>query len=92
MAFTEDLAEFLSTDDFAVAATYNGATTVNGIFDNDYINDSAMESSRPRFVCKQSDVPAVAHGDTLVVSAVTYHVASVEPDGTGLVTLVLEKQ
>lgn len=31
MAFTEDLAPFFSTDDFAIAATYDGATTVNAV-------------------------------------------------------------
>ncbi len=98
MAFAENLDDFLdTTHGFAVAATYQGASTVNGIFDNEYFEDTVgqgagAESTRPVFVCKASDVPTVAHGHTLLIGATTYHVIAVEPDGQGMTRLVLEKQ
>lgn len=94
MAFTEDLAQFLDTDDFAVAATYNGSTTVNGILDQEYyevgVGDAGVESSQPVFLCRTADVPAAAHGDTLLIDAITYKVRGVQPDGTGLTRLALK--
>ena len=92
-----DRAEFVSTDDFGVAATYNGSTTVNGIFDNEYLEaiEGALvgvEASQPRFTCRTADVSSAAHGDTLAIAGVTYNVVGVEPDGTGMTTLELEDQ
>lgn len=94
MAFAEDLAPFFSTSDFAVSALYNGATTVNGILDLAYLEPlgNAVEGSAPVFTCAAADVPVVAQGDTLAIGAATYKVRGVEPDGTGIVVLRLEKQ
>ncbi len=98
MAFTEDPSEFLdTTHGFAVVATWKGTTSVNGIFDDDYFEDGVgqgpgAESSQPRFLCRSSDVPAVAQNDTLAIGAVNYVVTSVHPDGTGMTLLILEKQ
>lgn len=94
MAFTEDLTPFFDTDDFAVPATYNGTTTVNGIFDNGFasVGDSpGVEGSVPSFTCRAADVPSAAQGDTLVISAATWVVVGVHPDGTGVVTLALQE-
>lgn len=94
MPFTEDLTPFFETADFATAALYNGATTVNGIFDNDYAEplDNAVEGRAPVFLCAHADLPSVDHEDTLVINSATYKVRGVEPDGTGVVLLRLEKQ
>lgn len=94
MAFTEDLTPFFDTDDFAVAATYNVSTTVNGIFDNGFSAagaDPGVEGSLPSFTCRSADVPSAAHGDTLVISSVSYTVVGVHPDGTGVVVLALSE-
>jgi hypothetical protein len=94
VAFAEDLTQFFDTDDFGVAATYNGSATVNGIFDNGFSaigNEPGVEGSMPAFTCRAADIPSVAHGDTLVISAVTYTVVGVHPDGTGVVTLALSE-
>lgn len=94
MAFTENLAPFFSISDFAVAALWKGTTSVNGIFDNGYLEAIAgvTEGSAPTFTCSAADVPSVAHGDALVVNAASYQVRGVEPDGTGVVLLRLEAQ
>jgi len=96
MAFTEDLDEFLSTSDFAVSALLNGVTTVNVIFDKEYFEGGAgfagVQSNQPKALGKTSDFSSVVHGHTLVISGTTYNVVGVEPDGTGMTTLRLEKQ
>jgi len=91
--FTEDLTEFLDTDDHAVAATYDGATTVNGIFDNAYVDVLGVASANPVFLCRAADVPAAGVSKTLVVSGTTYKIRNREPESDGsLVLLQLEKQ
>lgn len=94
--FTEDLSGFFDTGDFADAGTYThvGASpaTVNGIFDSYFVDPLGIEGNSPRFICASSDVSSVAHGDSLVVDSVTYHVVGVEPDGTGVVVLKLQEQ
>jgi hypothetical protein len=56
----DDRAIFIGVDDFGVAATYNGAT-INGIFDNDFVEVDAgggvgFALQQPRFVCRTADV------------------------------------
>ncbi len=94
MAFAENLAPFFSVSDFAVEATWNGATSVIGILDLAYLEPlgNSVEGSAPIFTCALASLPTVKHGDTLVVAGVTYKVRGVEPDGTGVVVLRLEKQ
>lgn len=76
---------------FGVTATYNGSTSVDGIFDNGYLATMGgdVDSTDPTFTCELSSIPAVANNDTLLINAITYVVVSIEPDGTGLVTLQL---
>lgn len=94
MPFAEDLALFTDPADFGVAASYTAAgeaaATVNGIFDREWSNELGMEGSGPLFRCAAADVPNVAHGDELVVGGVSYVVKGVNPDGTGMVDLILE--
>jgi hypothetical protein len=96
MPFDEDLGEFLDTDEFATAATYTpaggSAKTVNGIFDARYFEALGIDGTQPAFTCVASDVPDAARGDALVIDSVDYKVSGVEPDGTGLTVLRLEKQ
>ena len=92
-----DRAALLDVDEFGSAATYNGSTTVNGIFENEYFEaladgEVAVEGTQPRFTCRTADVPSAAHGDTLLISGTTYNVVGVQPDGTGMSTLALEEQ
>lgn len=89
---TEDISLFFNTADFAVAATYNGTKTVNGILGKAYITVNEVESTAPSFTCVASDMPNAKHGDTLVMNSTIYKVVGVQPDGTGIMTLVLEEQ
>lgn len=86
----EDLSLFFNTSDFAVAAIFKGTITVKGIMGNAYVEVNRVESTRPTFTCMLSEVAGVKQGDSLVVSDINYQVVGVKPDGTGVVTLVLE--
>lgn len=84
---------FLSTDDFAVAATV-GASTVPGILADQYIETLEVPGSRPVFTCRSSDVTAasIVFNTSMVIGGVTYKVKVIQPDGTGMTRLVLEEQ
>lgn len=94
MPFTEDMSLYLRTADFGTAAVYSGSgATINGILDADY--DEAMgrvQASTPLFACATADVANATHGQTLTVGATVYKIVGVEPDGTGMTVLRLEKQ
>ena len=100
MAFAEDLAPFFDTAEFGTAASYlplgsvEDPVTINGIFDHAYAEpiDGVAEGARPVFTCAAASVPNAAHGDTLTIAGTTYKVRGVQPDGTGVVLLVLEEQ
>ncbi len=86
-----DRLEFLDIDEFGVTANYDGGTTIQGIYDDEYYESLDVESSDPVFHCRTSDVSDAVHGKTLVVNATNYTVKGVEPDGTGFTLLRLEK-
>jgi hypothetical protein len=94
---TEDLTAFFSTTDFATAATYDG-TTVNGIFDDGYVQPGlgrvGIEATQPMFRCSSAALAAItapAHGLEVVLASTTYRVVGVQPDGLGTTTLLLER-
>jgi len=96
----DDLAIFVSVDDFGTAATYTpvggSASTVNGIFDNDIVEVDAggnipMAIRQPRFLCRTQDISDAADGDAMTVNSTNYTIRVVDHDGTGMTTLVLEK-
>ena len=76
--------------DFGVDVTLAGAS-VRGIFDDAYGESfgGLVAGSGPMFRLPSSI--AVTRGATLVHGA-TYKVVSIEPDGTGMSVLRLEKQ
>ena len=97
----DDLDAFLSADEFAVRATIRlqdgGARVVLGIFDDPYLNaqlgEYEVDTTRPRFTCKESDVIGVLRGDMVDIDGRTYDVlASAQPDGTGMATLEMAAQ
>lgn len=95
MPFVEDIDAFFDVDEFASAATWGGsAVPVPVIFDRDYAEPFAglAEDAQPSALAPAARMPGVKHGDTLVVDGITYRVRGVEPDGTGVVRLRLEKQ
>jgi hypothetical protein len=88
--FAENRAAFLDLAGFAIAVTYNGVR-VKGIFDNGYYAGLDVSSVKPTCLCDVDDVSG-NKGDTLIKDGVTYKVVDSEPDGTGFIQLILERQ
>ncbi len=42
-------------------------------------------------MCSENDVPGVTEGKLILIKGVTYKIHSPEPDGTGFITLNLQK-
>ncbi len=94
-------AVFFDIDDFATASSYTptggSASTLDGIFDSkffevDPISGVGVVSAQPRFICTTADLPSgAAAGDAITVDGTAYTVRVIQPDGTGITTLVLEK-
>jgi hypothetical protein len=99
MAFAENLADFISTADFAVAGTYAGSP-VALIFDREYLEtdlgQTGFSSATVRALLVTTAVPSAAAGDTVIIGSVTYKVSAVEVDppdaGQGFTAVRLEKQ
>lgn len=94
MPLTEDLSVFFDPTAFGVTAILNNSISVNGLMDLAYAEPlgNLVEGSTPVFTCAAIDVGTVAHGASLTVSGRDYKVVGVEPDGTGIVVLRLERQ
>lgn len=94
MPFAEDLSAFFDDADFAGAATLAGVS-VTGIFDNGYdvgaVGSNGMATTSPRFELPSASVPQDAVGISLVYDGQAYTVVNVQPDGTGVTVLHLER-
>lgn len=89
MAFTETLAPFFS--DFAATSCTIGGASVAAIFSNQSADALQVAGTQPVLTVKSSDVSATARGTAVVVNGTNYTVARIEPDGTGLSRVTLEK-
>lgn len=70
---------------------------VKGIFDAAYtevdISGSVgFTSTTPRFVCRSCDIVDAADADSITIGTDVYLIRVVQPDGTGMTELILEKQ
>jgi len=85
---TVSIAEKLANETMTI-----NAAAVDGILTSEYVTVEFVESKKPVFLCKSSDVVGVAHGDDVVASDSTaYKVRGIQPDGTGITKLILERQ
>lgn len=94
----ENLDAFLSPDEFATVAELqlqNGTTRqVRGIYDEPFLNaelgEYDLDTTRPRLLCKASDLVGVKRGDALVINGQTLDILTApQADGTGMATLDL---
>jgi hypothetical protein len=76
--------------DFGIDVTINGSS-VRGIFDNGFAAIFGMDSSTPSLTVAAADIPDVVQGNTVVIAAVRYTITDVQPDGTGITKLMLQK-
>lgn len=88
--FAEPLEVFFNAADFATPATLNGSS-VQVIFDAAYAEAFSVDGVHPSALLRSADVVGVVRGATLIVDAITYRIAGVQPDGQGTTRLILEK-
>lgn len=97
-----DRSTFFDPDEHGVRASYTlaaggGAVNVDGMIDDEYAAigvdvEVEMAGSDPMFMCPVANLPgAYGAGDTLVIEGVTYKAREPKPDGTGLITMRLQK-
>lgn len=73
------------------------AVSLRGIFTRDYYaalenGEVGVMSARPACAFPQADVPDAARGDEIVAQGETYEVVEIQPDGMGMVVLILHEQ
>ena len=94
---TGDLADFFDAGEFGKSAVYNslvnGTKTIKVIFDQEYLEvdlaTGTAEDSVTQVQVEGATVPDAKQGDTLEIDDVLYRVTEVQPDGTGVKTLLL---
>jgi hypothetical protein len=100
MAFVEDLSIFFDTNGFGEEFTYNpkvgSSLTVVGIYDAGYYaapgGEVAVASSQPQIQYATASIPdAPIYGETVTFKGQDFTIVGIEPDGTGVTTLILEK-
>lgn len=97
-----DIAALVDVEIFGVEALLRPVSTgktlrIPGIFDAEYTSIEAGGSvgyatTAPRFLCATAALPsALTEGYRLVISGTSYTIRVVEPDGTGMTALTLER-
>ena len=80
-------------NDYGTTVTKADTSTFTAIFDNDFLavdlDESEVESTEPTLLARTADVSGLAHGDSLTISAVSYTVRGIQPDGTGMTHIML---
>ena len=98
MAFDEDLGAFFDLADFAdlaVVEPADGAPSfeVKGIFDAPQVVAQARDVravvDKPTLMCSSVDGAKIKREDRLTVKGRSFDVLEVEPDGTGVSTVIL---
>jgi len=88
--FREDLSAFFSLGDFAETVSVDGRF-FSAIFDATYIDPLGTTSARSMLTCRDEDIRGVVRGAPAVVRGLNYIVRGIEPDGTGVTALMLER-
>lgn len=77
----------------ATATTRHGeVVSFAVIFDNAYAGllGDRLEGAQPQAVARSADVADLTHGSACTINGTDYVVAGLQPDGTGMTTLILE--
>tara|TARA_R100000808_G_C2136721_1_gene144964 strand:- start:60 stop:362 length:303 start_codon:yes stop_codon:yes gene_type:complete len=93
----QDLLNYFDTDAHGVSASIsiNGSSsTIKVIINKDYFAIAGesvdIDGTQPIVTCRSSDVTNVDTADTITIDSVTYNIINVQPDGTGITTLILQ--
>ena len=89
-----DRAAFLDSDEFGASATWN-STTFDVMFLSKYelaaIFDVEIEANEVSAICRDSDISGIQREQTFTVNSTAYKVKDIQPDGTGMTTLILSE-
>lgn len=93
MAFVEDFTPFLSNAEFAVPCTLPGGAVVQVIFDDAHqaALTNSFEASAPTALGTTAELSALQHGSALQINGRAWSVEGIQPDGTGITRLILER-
>lgn len=86
--FSEDFDEFFDIADFAISISIAG-TTVNAIFDHEYVEVNGVDSRRPVILFETESKSDTAQGDAVVINLANYVVEVIQLDGQGLTSAIL---
>lgn len=102
MVFNDDDFDIFQEEfgqDVTFSLSGGGTVECKAYFDNEFLAAElfgvTLETSGPVLTCKSSDITGVAEGDTVDVveygnvSATTFSVVRIQPDGTGQTLIVL---
>lgn len=81
----------LSNVDATVTTPFGEVLTFSGIFDAPYQAAGVFEAEQPSILARADEVPGVDHTSQLRIAEQTWQVVGVQPDGTGMTRLVLER-
>jgi len=87
--FTEDCQSFFNLDEFAVQALMKGIF-VNGILESLLSTANQVQCVQFKFTCAQATTPKIKLGDKIKMDDRYYRILEIKPDGTGLLSLLLE--
>ena len=91
MPFTEDLSPFFNPAEHGTAGLLDGVA-VQGIFTSSYAQAfEGISGADTTYLLPSSAAATATQASTLVVNGATWRVRSVQPDGTGVTTLLLGK-
>jgi hypothetical protein len=72
-----------------------GGYRADGLFQAAYADTLGIGNARPAFRCLSASMPDLAQGESVSVdygtASTTYTVSAIEPDGTGLIQIILER-
>lgn len=92
-----DFADLLARKNAAVidhlstaTVTARGVSPFRAIFQREYVESQGIEGFRPTITCHECEARGVRHVDQVLVDGGLYRVIGREPDGAGLVRIILE--
>jgi chemotaxis protein histidine kinase CheA len=80
-----------SADDFTAEARLDGGSPFPVFFDDSFVDSLGVASSSPSATCLSTDVATATLTSTMLINSVTYRVAAIEPDGSGVTVLRLHR-
>lgn len=87
-----DLSAIFGDDMPGYALASIGASNVPGLLMNTYSEGfGIVGGSQPVLRCASADVATVVEGTAITIGGVSYTACAVEPDGTGITLIRLEK-